>query len=127
MVCVEICPEKAKNTIFTVMYKPPIMNHDEFVKGFGNDLLTKLGDEVNKDIIIMGDFTTNVIAPKLCKYARQLMQISRLYGLNQLIEEPTCMTEHTSTAIDLIFVNNPHCFVSYGVQNFGPSDFSLIL
>ncbi|PFX15414.1 hypothetical protein AWC38_SpisGene20370 [Stylophora pistillata] len=24
MVCVEICPEKAKNTIFAVMYKPPI-------------------------------------------------------------------------------------------------------
>ncbi len=126
MVCVEICPEKAKNTIFTVMYKPPIMNHDEFVKGFENDLLTKLGDELNKDIIIMGDFNANVIAPKLCKYARKLMQISRLYGLNQLIEEPTRVTEHTSTAIDLIFVNNSHRFVSHGVQNFGASDHSVI-
>ena len=41
------------------------MNYDVFVKGFENDLLTKLGDEVNKDIIIMGDFNADVIAPKL--------------------------------------------------------------
>ena len=125
MVCVEICPDKAKNTIFTVMYKPPIMKHDEFVEGFEKNL-TKLADEMNKDITTMGDFNANVIAPKLCKYSRKLMQISSLHCLNQLIKEPTRVTEHTSTAIDLIFVNNAHRFVSHDVQNFGASDHSII-
>ena len=105
MVCVEICPDKAKNTIFTVMYKPPIMKHNKFVEGFEKNL-TKLGDEMNKDIITMGDFNANVIAPKLCKYSRKLMQISSLHCLNQLIKELICVTEHTSTAIELVFVNN---------------------
>ena len=54
------------------------------------------------------------------------MQISCLHCLNQLIKEPTRVTEHTSTAIDLIFANNPHRFVSHGVQNFGASDHSII-
>ena len=58
MVRVEICPDKAKNTIFTLMYKPPIMNHDEFVVGFEKNLT------------------------KLCKYSRKLMQISSLHCLN---------------------------------------------
>ena len=36
------------------------------------------------------------------------------------------MTEHTSTAIDLIFVNNLHRLVSYGVPEFGASDHSVV-
>ena len=31
------------------------------------------------------------------------------------------MTEHTSTAIDLIFVNNLHSFVTHGVQEHAQS------
>ena len=54
------------------------------------------------------------------------MQITSLNGLTQLIKEPTRVTEHSSTAIDLIFVNKPHRFISSGVQDFGASDHSLI-
>ena len=33
MVCVEICPDKARNSIFGVVYKPPIMNpENSFIK-----------------------------------------------------------------------------------------------
>ena len=35
------------------------------------------------------------------------------------------MTEFTSTAIDLVFVNNTHRIVSHGVQEFGASDHSV--
>ena len=31
-------------------------------------------------------------------------------------KKPTRATEHTSTVIDLIFVNNPHRFVSQGAK-----------
>lgn len=125
MVCVEICPEKAKNTIFAVMYKPPSMNQEKFISGLEQESLAKLDDERVKDLIIMGDFNADVIALKPCKYTRKLMQTTRLHGLSQLVKEPTRVTEFTSTAIDLVFVNNTHRIVSHGVQEFGASDHSV--
>ena len=89
MVCVEICLDKAKNTIFGVIYKLPIMDSDKFLSSLEQDVLIKLSDEASKDIIIMGDFNANVVAPKLCKYAKKLIHATQLYGLNQLINEPT--------------------------------------
>ena len=85
MVCVEICPEKAKNTIFAVMYKPPSMNQEKFILGLEQEFLAKLDDEMVKDLIIMGDFNADVIALKPCKYTRKLMQTTRLHGLSQLV------------------------------------------
>ena len=111
MVCVEICPKKAKNTIFAAMYKPPSMNQEKFISGLEQEFLAKLDDEMVKDLIIMGDFNADVIALKPCKYTRKLMQTTRLHGLSQLVKEPTRVTEFTSTAIDLVFVNNIHRIV----------------
>ena len=73
MVCVEICPDKVKNTNFGVIYKPSIMNSDKFLSSLEQDVLIKLSDEASKDIIIMGDFNAKVVAPKLCKYAKKLI------------------------------------------------------
>ena len=126
MVCVEICPAKAKNTIFCEIYKPPIMNSEVFMKDFGKDVLAKLDEEINKDVIVMGDFNGDVIAAKPCKYVRKLMQETRLLGMKQLINEPTHVTDHSSTAIDLVFVNNPHRIVSHGVQDFGVGYHSIV-
>ena len=53
------------------------------------------------------------------------MQTTRLYGLSQHVKEPTRLTEFTSTAIDLLFVNKTHRIVSHGVQKFGASDHSV--
>ena len=125
MVCVEICPEKARNTLFITTYKPPIMDSDKFVTRF-QDVLMKLENETIKDIIITGDFNADVGALKLNKYTRKLMQITRLHGLTQLIKNPTRVTEDTSSTIDLIFVNNCHRIVTHGVQECGISDHSIV-
>ena len=93
------------------------MDSEVFMKDFGKDVLAKLDEEINKDVIIMGDFNGDVIAAKPCKYVRKLMQETRLLGMKQLINEPTHVTDHSSTAIDLVFVNNPHRIVSHGVQD----------
>ena len=53
------------------------------------------------------------------------MQTTLLYGLSQRVKEPTRVTEFTSTAIDLVFVNDTHRIVSHGVQEFGASDHSV--
>ena len=49
-----------------------------------------------------------------------------LCGLHQLINEPTRITEKTSTTIDLIFTNEPDKIVCSGVSHVGISDHSLI-
>jgi len=78
---VEICPDKAKNTIFGVVFKPPVMNPDNFLSSFKQDVLDKLADEAW--IIMMGDFNAEVIASRPCKYTRSLMQhATRLHGLS---------------------------------------------
>ena len=46
--------------------------------------------------------------------------------MKQLINEPTHVTDHSSTAIDLVFVNNPHRIVSHGVQDFGVGYHSIV-
>ena len=79
MVCVEICPEKARNTLFITAYKPPIMDSEKFSSSFKDDVLTKLENESNKDIIITGDFNADVGASKPNKYTRKLMQITRFH------------------------------------------------
>ena len=91
---------------FTVMYKLPSMNQEKFISGLEQEFLAKLDNEMVKDLIIMGDFTADVIALKPCKYTRKLMQTNRLHGPSQLVKEPTSMTEFTSTAIYLVLVNN---------------------
>lgn len=121
MVCVEICPEKAKDTIFAVMYKPPNMNQEKFISGM-EQFLAKLDHEMANDLIIMGNFNVDIIALKPCKYTRKLMPTTRLHGPSQLVKEPTRVTEFTSTTIDLVFVNNTHRIVSHRVQEFGASD-----
>ena len=120
MVCVEICPLEAKNTIklFSVMYRPPNMNQEKFFSGM-EQFLAKVDHEMAKDLIIMGDFNADVIALKPCKYTRKLMQTTRLHGLSQLVKEPRSVRESTSTTIDLVFVDNIHHIVLHGVQEFG--------
>ena len=103
MVCAEICPDKARNSIFGVVYKPPIMNPDNFLSRFKQGVLEKLTDEGNKDIIMMGK-------------KKASMHATRLHGLSQLVKEPTRVTEHTKTAINLVFLNNVCRIVSHGIQ-----------
>ena len=57
---------------------------------------------------------------------RKLTLFGNKFDLNQLIETPTRVTEQSSTAIDLLFVNNIHRIVSNGVFAVHISDHSLI-
>ena len=55
-----------------------------------------------------------------------LSDITDLYGLHQLINEPTRVTDTTSTLIDLIYTNYPDKVVCSGVCHVSISDHSLI-
>ena len=57
---------------------------------------------------------------------RLLSDIADLYGLHQLINEPTRVTDTASTLIDLIYANYPDKVVCSGVCHVNISDHSLV-
>ena len=57
---------------------------------------------------------------------RQLINIADIYGLHQLISEPTRITDKSSTLIDLIYTNCPERVVCSGVAYISISDHSLV-
>ena len=59
-------------------------------------------------------------------HSRRLQFLCSLYQLSQLVDEPTRVTETSSTLIDLILTNRPENILSTGVIHLGISDHSLI-
>ena len=57
---------------------------------------------------------------------RQLINIADIYGLHQLISEPTRITDKSSTLIDLIDTNCPERVVCSRVAHISISDHSLV-
>ena len=57
---------------------------------------------------------------------RRLSHLARMYQLDQMIDEPTRVTERSRTQIDLIFSNRPEIIIKFGVHHIGISDHSLI-
>ena len=55
-----------------------------------------------------------------------LSDITNLHGLHQLINEPTRVTDTTSTLVDLIYANYPDKVVCSGVCHVNISDLSLV-
>ena len=57
---------------------------------------------------------------------RLLTNITDIYGLHQLINEPTRITENSATLLDVVFTNCPDNVVCSGVLHVGISDHSLL-
>ena len=64
-------------------------------------------DAEGLEYYIMGDMNANLIASNLDNNSRRLTDIADVYGLQQLISEPTRVSSFSSTMIDLIFTNSP--------------------
>ena len=75
---------------------------------------------------MLGDLNCNLASPTPDVNTCHLLEISDLYGLNQLIKEPTRVTESSSTLIDLIFTNHADKVSCSGVSHIGISDHSLV-
>ena len=66
--------------------------------------------KTNKEIIIFGDF--NIDYNKTDN--RDFKSLLNIFGLNQLITEPTRTTKTSSTLIDLIITNRPENITNKG-------------
>lgn len=96
---------KTKFKIYlVVLYKSPNRSYtlNNFIENF-NTLIEFLND-VNDDVVLMGDFNINLLEDSLDK--RKINQIINDAGLKQIIREPTRITPNSRTLIDYILTNN---------------------
>ena len=75
---------------------------------------------------MLGDFNCNLASAQYDSNTRRLCEISDLFGLQQLITEPTRITESSSTLIDVIYKNYIDRVACSGVCHIGINDHSLI-
>ena len=83
-------------------------------------------DSLGLEYHLLDDLNCNLASLQYDSNTCRLCEISDLFGLQQLITEPTRITESSSTLIDLIFTNYADRVVCSGVSHIGISDHSLI-
>ena len=64
--------------------------------------------------ILTGDFNVNLLTPETSNFKILSDSIIEPFNLTQIIDQPTRITESSSTLIDLILVKNPEKVVSHG-------------
>ena len=104
---IEIWPSRqhCKGILIDTIYRPPETSkylHKDFNTVF-NSMMTRASGE-SKEMIVLGDMNVNFLAPGDNK---DLKSVFELFGLKQIIEKPTRITETTRTLIDAVLTNTP--------------------
>ena len=76
-------------------------------------------DAEGLEYYILGDMNVNVNSPNSGSNLRLLIDIADVYGLQQLINEPTRVTNSSSSMIDLIHTNSSTRVACSGVSHIG--------
>ena len=86
------------------------------------DIIAKIPE--GADFALLEDFNIDLQASTNSS-RRMLLWFANLHYLDQLFKKPTRIIEHSSTVIDLFFVNNSHRVVDSGVVPLTISDLSV--
>ena len=101
---VEILQPKTKPILVGVAYRPP--SQCDFYDIF-EQTCHQIDDSNKHEIIILGDFNTDMKGPLNSNLRRRLLEFQTTFDLDQLIVEPTRITPTSRTIIDLILVSDP--------------------
>lgn len=109
---------KHESFLCAVCYRPPNNRSNEVEQFFRNfqvslDRIIMLNPYYT--IVILGDFNINVGHNVNDDLHAKLYNFMTGNGLVQLINEPTRVTNHSSTTLDLIITNSPEYFVTSGI------------
>ena len=103
-IIIEICVTKSKNFLVATFYRPPDTSKylsKTFNKVFEEIITSMLS--VSIETIIVGDFNIDFLK---ANDHRELKNVFRLYGFDQLVTKPTRITNESSTLIDIVATNN---------------------
>ena len=103
MICIEISRPCIKPFLVSTWYRPP--NSD--VQIFHDfEVFLRNCDLEDKELILLGDLNCDMSKSPPETHTRRLLFLSSLYQSDQLINEPTRVTEASATLIDLLMTNN---------------------
>ena len=117
-------PNKSK-ILISSLYRPPNIE----VKADFNPKLESLLDYAcseEKEMIVLGDLNCDLAAKKRSSEAKELCKLFNIYQFTQLIKDPTRVSEHSSTLIDLAFTTDIGKIADSGVVDCSISDHSLV-
>ena len=87
---IEIRKPNSRPFLIATWYRPPFSPTDLFLSY--ESFIDKV-DSLALEYYLLGDLNCNLASPTPDVNTRHLLEISVLYGLNQLINEPTRVTE----------------------------------
>ena len=86
-------------------YRPPNTDKEEFFDEISVNLNRILGKYHN--IILAGDLNIDELRPCSDSSKNHLPNMKDIFGLTNLIKEPTCFKSQNTTLLDLILTNGP--------------------
>ena len=103
------------------MYRSPSQTSDDFNSFTTNleKLVVNISSTNTHSILMIGDFNTkssNWSSDTTTAEGAQLYYLTSLYGVKQVITEPTHILGNSSSCIDLIFCNQPNLIMDSGVH-----------
>ena len=119
----EIIKPQSKSILVSTWYRPPdspVSYFTEFEKMVGSF------DTENLEYFLLGDLNVDFKQSVKSSYRDKLNEIFDIYGIHKLINEPTRITETSSSLIDLCLTNSASTVVDSGVLHLSISDHSLI-
>ena len=88
---------KGKKWLFLSMYKQPLVKSKSLVEA-----LEWLFNQSSKNLIVFGDLNVNMMKQSKC-----LKNLFEVYGMKNLVTEPTCFKGIVPTLLDLVVTNAP--------------------
>ena len=123
IIWIKILNPKHRDYLIGTTYRPPQGSPKEFARHIENSLnqITNL-DKI--DVFILGDMNINYADPKN-PGRKHIKRLEDLFGMKQLIKDPTRISPRLSSTIDLILTNSLHILNS-GVLHMNISDHDVI-
>ena len=123
--CLFVEISKPRSTPFLVgtWYRPPNSPPNLFSEF--EKVIAKI-DAENKELYLLGDINCNLLPEANTYDSSYLTNIFDIFGLSQLITEPTRVTPVSKTLIDLCITNSLEKVTNSGVIHLGISDHSLV-
>ena len=109
--------------LVSTRYRPPQSLPDIF-NSF-EQLVGKI-DAENSELYLLGDLNCNLLPRTSDHNSANLTNILDIYGLSQLITEPTRITDNSQSLIDVCITSCPQKVPTSGVLHLGISDHSLV-
>lgn len=125
-IIVEVTNPHSKPYLISTWYRPP-NSHSAVYDAF--EIFIDKIDAEDKEMYLLGDLNSDLSPSDANNYNRDALRLSNIldvYGLDQLIKEPTHFTPTSQSLIDVCITNCPDKIVNSGVIHTGISWHSLV-